>query len=124
MARILILILLSLSAKAQSGRYHIERADVTPTEGTVLITDHFIKINQDSSEITLPVIDTGKDKHTVYYILEGCYEGKGFRGYGMLTEGSRLNLGATHTRHYSSLFIELRMKREYISTNYSIYYDK
>ena len=124
MARLLLLLLLSLSAKAQSGRYQIERADVTPTEGTVLISDHFIRITQDSSEITLPVIDTGKDKHTVYYILEGCYEGKGFRGYGMLTEGSRLNLGANHTRHYSSLFLELRMKREYISTNYSIYYDR
>ena len=70
MARLLLLILISFSAQAQHGRYHIEQS-----EGYVTITPAYIRIEEDSSITTLPVIDTGNDGDNTFYILEGCTEG-------------------------------------------------
>lgn len=121
---ILILTILSTQLWGQSGRYRINTVDTEIAEGYVTITDSFIKIVRDSTVTTLPVIDTGKYKQSYYYILEGCMDGRSYRGSGMLTASSSESLGNHYRRYYSALYIELRARQSYISSKYSIYYDK
>lgn len=119
----LVLLLFPLTTLAQSGRYKISEIDTRPAEGYVTITTAFIKIQEDSTILTLPVVDFGKHKQTTYYIIEGCVEGTAVRGAGMLTTGNSVGIGYGR-RYYSFLFIELRARQRYISQRYSLYYDK
>ena len=122
MARLLLLLLLPLSALAQSGKYQINTVDTRTAEGTVSINPYYITIDQDSTQTVLPVTDVGKDKQSTYYILGGCKEGRSFVGYAMLTPSSTQKIGGCH-RHYSALYIEIRARQLYSSTKFSIYYD-
>ena len=119
MARFLLLLLFPLASLAQSGRYHVNTINTQTDTGYVTITDYFLRIERDSIQV-LPVIHKGEDKDRTYYILEG----EGFRGAGIFYPTSSRNMGGGCRRYYFCLFIEIRAKRNYTSTVYSIYYDE
>lgn len=109
----LILTLITLELKAQSGRYQIE-----PT-GSVLISEHRIELDS----TVLQVREVIEDGPRVVYFLEGCYKEVPYKGTAILYNHMERTLGQGRVRHRYSLYIEIRAKEFYYAQTFSIYYD-
>lgn len=124
MAKLLLLLLFPLSSLAQSGRYFINTVDEQRVDsGYVIINDYYIRIENDTT-ITLPVRDRGEDRDRIYYILQGCENGRDFIGAAILYPSSSRKMAGGVRQFYYSLWIELRSRNSYSSTRYSIFYNE
>lgn len=113
-------LLISLESLAQSGRYSIESENNRSKSGYITISPYNITISQDSTEITLPVVNVIEEKHKFYYIIEGCQNNRGFKGAATLYNSEVNNPRGKMVR--CVLYIEIRTSVAYSSTRYSLYY--
>lgn len=120
MARFLFILLLPLAAFCQSGHYHINTSNGHSCEGYVTISNYSITVEKDSTKTSYPVISVTKDNQGYYYILEGCYDNQYFRGLGYFEPQTSV----IKHRVYSVLYLEIRSRRKYEATRYSLYYEQ